>query len=56
MIAAFAPATVSNVSCGFDVLGFALDAPGDIVIAAPSPDSGVVIRDIQGDGGRQRKG
>jgi homoserine kinase len=26
---AFAPATVSNVACGFDVLGFALDAPGD---------------------------
>ena len=52
MIAAFAPATVSNVSCGFDVLGFALDAPGDMVIAAPSPDAGVVIREIQGDGGR----
>ena len=29
MIAAYAPATVSNVACGFDVLGFALDAPGD---------------------------
>ncbi len=24
---AFAPATVSNVACGFDVLGFALEAP-----------------------------
>jgi homoserine kinase len=52
MIAAFAPATVSNVSCGFDVLGFALDAPGDIVIAAPSPEPGVVIQAIEGDGGR----
>ena len=30
---AFAPATVSNVGCGFDVLGFALDAPGDEVTA-----------------------
>lgn len=29
----FAPATVANVACGFDVLGFALDAPGDTVIA-----------------------
>jgi hypothetical protein len=28
---AFAPATVSNVGCGFDVLGFALDHPGDEV-------------------------
>ena len=27
-VTAFAPATVSNVGCGFDVLGFALDAPG----------------------------
>ena len=30
---AFAPATVSNVACGFDVLGFALNAPGDEVTA-----------------------
>ena len=31
MIAAYAPGSVSNVACGFDVLGFALDEPGDIV-------------------------
>ena len=31
MIAAFAPGTVSNVAAGFDVLGFALDEPGDVV-------------------------
>lgn len=30
-ITAFAPATVANVACGFDVLGFALEAPGDEV-------------------------
>ena len=30
---AFAPATVSNVACGFDVLGFALESPGDWVTA-----------------------
>ena len=29
-VTAFAPATVSNVACGFDVLGFALEAPGEI--------------------------
>ncbi len=29
MIAAFAPATVSNVAAGFDVLGFALDPSQD---------------------------
>lgn len=51
-IAAFAPATVSNVACGFDVLGFALDEPGDIVIAAPGDAPGVTIVDIAGDDGR----
>lgn len=52
MIAAYAPATVSNVCCGFDVLGFALDAPGDVVTAEASPSIGVSIDDIAGDGGR----
>ena len=52
MIAAFAPATVSNVGCGFDVLGFALDAPGDIVTAAPADGPGVRITAIEGDDGR----
>ena len=52
MIAAFAPATVSNVACGFDVLGFALDTPGDVVIAEAAPTSGVEIAEIEGDGGR----
>ena len=33
MIAVFAPGSVSNVACGFDVLGFALDEPGDVVVA-----------------------
>ena len=33
MIAVFAPGSVSNVGCGFDVLGFALDSPGDEVTA-----------------------
>ena len=50
-VTAFAPATVSNVACGFDVLGFALDAPGDEVTARPIA-SGVTIDDILGDHGR----
>jgi homoserine kinase len=51
---AFAPATVSNVGCGFDVLGFALEAPGDEVTAtlALAGARGVVIEAIEGDGGR----
>src|SRR5262245_55777474 len=48
---AFAPATVSNVACGFDVLGFALHEPGDEVTARWS-DAGVRIDDIVNDAGR----
>ena len=50
-VTAFAPATVSNVACGFDVLGFALASPGDEVTARLVP-SGVSIDDITGDSGR----
>jgi homoserine kinase len=52
-VTVFAPATVSNVACGFDVLGFALGSPGDEVTAAfvDGPPS-VRIDDIIGDGGR----
>jgi homoserine kinase len=51
VVTAFAPATVSNVACGFDVLGFALEAPGDEVTAWFASD-GVTIAGITGDGGR----
>jgi homoserine kinase len=50
-VTAFAPATVSNVACGFDVLGFALHEPGDEVTATATT-GGVTIEDIEGDGGR----
>jgi homoserine kinase len=52
VITAFAPATVSNVGCGFDVLGFALQEPGDFVTARPRDGGGVEITAIEGDGGR----
>jgi homoserine kinase len=53
-VTAFAPATVSNVACGFDVLGFALNAPGDEVTARllAGGDPQVLIDDITGDQGR----
>jgi homoserine kinase len=52
-VTAFAPATVSNVACGFDVLGFALDEPGDEVTATLAQAGvGVSIAEIHGDGGR----
>jgi len=50
-VTAFAPATVSNVACGFDVLGFALNEPGDEV-TANWRDRGVRIDNILNDGGR----
>lgn len=50
-VTAFAPATVSNVACGFDVLGFPLESPGDEVTATLT-DAGVRIADILNDGGR----
>ena len=55
MIAVYAPGSVSNVACGFDTLGFALDEPGDIVVAGPSDEAGVSIISIEGDGGRLTK-
>lgn len=48
----FAPATVANVACGFDVLGFAVDHPGDEVIVKLTDKPGVRISKIVGDGGR----
>ena len=49
---AYAPATVANVSCGFDVFGFAVEKPGDEVTLTLTEKSGVVIKKIEGDGGR----
>ena len=51
-IKVFAPATVANVVCGFDVLGFAVDAPGDEVVMRLTGKSGVHISKITGDDGR----
>ena len=51
-IKAYAPATVANVCCGFDVLGFAVNAPADEVILTLRNQPGVFISSIIGDGGR----
>jgi len=48
----FAPATVANVACGYDVLGFAIDAPGDEVVARHSDEPGLRITKITGDDGK----
>ncbi|HEY5917310.1 MAG TPA: homoserine kinase [Chryseolinea sp.] len=51
-VKAIAPATVANVSCGFDIFGFAVEAPADEVILTLKKEPGVVIKTITGDGGR----
>lgn len=48
----FAPATVANMICGFDILGFAVDKPGDEVFMHQVEEVGVRIRSIKGDDGR----
>ena len=52
VVTAFAPATVSNVACGFDVLGFPMEEPGDCVTARLTASGGVTIDEIIGDEGR----
>lgn len=48
----FAPASVANVACGFDILGFALNEPGDEIIARPNQSKGLTITKITGDKGK----
>lgn len=51
----FAPATVANVACGYDVLGFAIDAPGDEVVVRFCEKPGLHISTITGDDGKLPK-
>ena len=44
----FSPATVANVSCGFDVLGFCLDSIGDEMIVRKVDKKGILITKIEG--------
>ena len=44
----FAPATVANVSCGFDVLGFCLDNIGDEMVIRKTSQKGIKITKIVG--------
>ena len=44
----FSPATVANVSCGFDVLGFCLDTVGDEMIIRKTSEKGIRITKIEG--------
>ncbi|WP_285060094.1 homoserine kinase [Pedobacter ginsengisoli] len=48
----FAPATVANVVCGYDVLGFAVNQPGDEVVMRLTGKTGITISKITGDDGK----
>lgn len=52
VVRAAAPATVSNLGCGFDVFGLALEGPLDWVEARTVPGRGVVSVSVKGDDGR----
>ena len=51
-IKVFAPATVANMACGYDLMGFALEKPGDEIIGKLSSTPGVRITNIYGDKGK----
>ena len=52
MISAFAPATVANLSCGFDVLGLAIEHVGDEVRVQKNDLNQVRMAQITGDNGK----
>ncbi len=47
-IKVFAPASVANLACGYDVLGLALEKPGDEIILRKSDKKGLRITAISG--------
>jgi homoserine kinase len=51
-IKVFAPASIGNVSCGFDVLGLAVQSPGDEVSILLNDSTQVTIKEIIGGDGR----
>ncbi|NNF20036.1 MAG: homoserine kinase [Flavobacteriaceae bacterium] len=47
-IKVFCPATIANISCGFDVLGLALDSVGDLMTIAKQEEKGINILEVTG--------
>ena len=47
-IKVFCPATIANISCGFDVLGVALDSVGDEMVVRKTKEAGVRITKLEG--------
>lgn len=51
-IKVFAPASVANIAVGYDIMGFALEAPGDEIIVRFAPKPGLQITKITGANGK----
>ena len=51
-VGVFAPASISNLGCGFDIFGMALDGIGDQVVVRAAEGAGIVAVSVSGDGGR----
>ncbi len=47
-ITVFAPSTVANVGCGYDILGFAVQHYGDTLVLTEREDHDLVIQKIEG--------
>ena len=47
-IKVFCPATIANISCGFDVLGVALDSVGDEMVVRKTKEAGIRITKLEG--------
>ncbi|MFT5737275.1 MAG: homoserine kinase [Maribacter sp.] len=47
-IRVFCPATIANISCGFDVLGVALDTIGDEMVVRKTQEKGIRITKLLG--------
>ena len=50
----FAPATVANVTCGFDILGFAVNEPGDELELEKIKGNQIILEEITGDDSEER--
>ncbi len=44
----FAPATIANLGCGFDIAGMAIDSTGDVLEVTAEPGSGLLIENASG--------
>ena len=54
-IKVFAPATVANLACGFDLLGLAINGMGDEIVIRTCETKGITISKITGDQGKLPK-